>query len=308
MGRSVLIVTFFLVTLLIAAPAAAQVCSPELAAVLAGSGTPDHVSGIEAVRVLRAAVELIEPALPRLVLSDVEGLAPGEPGYDDALFLRERQLLPAGWQPERLTRPVWQELARRLLAWYGLEPMPVRDPASEAVFLEDVALLLARAAAAVRPAGLIAVDPDDRDQIGFWGLIWNWTVFPRLIVFRPREGVSLAGGVEQILPLLGSCALDPRSFVTAPERTATRLFQATNASQMVIVAGVPREESRWPYWVAAGDELSVLAFRHPEVVDLDAYSVVFVGPPVGPAALLRLLPQVRTNLSPRGLLRYLETP
>lgn len=296
------------VLLLSTGAAFAQICSDELAAVLAGSPTPDHISGIEAVQVFRAAVELIEPALPRLSVGSEPNIARGEPGYHDALFLLERQLLPGAWQPEELSRAVWQEMARRFLAWYGVDPELVRDPVDEAVFLEDVSLVLAQAAEAVRPAALIAVDPDDSDRIAFWALIWNWTVFPRLIVQRPPEGVTLANGIEQVLPLLGNCAVTPTSYVFAPQRTATRLFQATNASQMVIVSGIPLDENRWPYWVAEGDELPVFGFEHSEVSDLDAYSAVFVGPAVGPATLLRLLPQVRTNLSPRAFFRHLETP
>jgi hypothetical protein len=154
----------------------------------------------------------------------------------------------------------------------------------------------------------VAFDPDDRDAVAFWALMWNWTVFPRLIVVRPAADVSLADGVEAILPHLGSCALQPTRYLTAPEATATRLFRNVNASEMVIVGGDPTVEQRWPYRVDPGAEVSMFAFEHPEVSDLDRYSAVFVGSRVNPATLLRLLPQVRTNLSPRALLRYLETP
>ena len=298
-----------LALLFLTAPfALAQVCSAELAALLADSTTPDHVSGVEAVRVFRSAIELIEPALPRMVVGGEPNLARGEPGYDDALFLLERRLLPGGWQPGELSRAVWQEMSRRFLAWYGLDPLLMRDPLNESVFLGDVTEVLALASEAVRPAALIAVDPDDRERISFWALIWNWTVFPRLIVLRPLEGVSLANGVEAVLPLLGSCAVHPTSYVFAPEQTATRLFQSSNAAQMVIVGAAPLDENRWPYWVAEGDELTIFGFAHSAVSDLDSYSAVFVGPTVSPVTLLRLLPQVRTNLSPRGFFRYMETP
>lgn len=293
---------------LLGGAALAQRCGGELAAALERSTTPEHVSGVEGVAVVRAAVELLEPALPRMRLGSPSGVARGEPGFDDALFLHERNLLPEGWRPDTLARPVWQEIARRLLAWYGLDPLVVVDPASEAAFLGDVSRVLEVAAAAVRPAAIVAFDPDDRNSVAFWALMWNWTVFPRLIVYRPAADVSLADGVAAVLPHLGSCALQPTSYLTAPEATATRLFRNANASEMVIVGGEPNVEQRWPYRVDAGGELSVFAFEHPEVADLELYSVVFVGSRVNPATLLRLLPQVRTNLSPRALLRYLETP
>lgn len=304
MLRSILLLVLFL------GPSAgfAQMCADELGAVLADSDTPDHVSGVEAVRVFRAAIELIEPALPRMVIGPEPGMPRSEPGYGDARYLLDRSLLPAAWRPEELSRPVWQEMVRRFLAWYGLDPLRVSDPVDEAAFLADVSRVLESASAAVRPAALIAFDPGDRDRIAFWGLIWNWTVFPRLIVQRPQPGVSLAGGVEAVLPLLGTCAIRPTGFVSAPEETATRLFRSTNTAHMVLVGAAPLDENRLPYQVAEGEELAVFGFRHPEVADLDLYSAVFVGPRVHPASLLRLLPQVRSNLSPRALLRHMETP
>jgi hypothetical protein len=103
----------------------AQRCSAELAGVLERSTTPEHVSGVEGVAVMRAAIELLEPALPRMRLGSPPGVGPGDPGYDDALYLYERNLLPEGWRPDALARPVWQEMARRLLAWYRLDPVVV---------------------------------------------------------------------------------------------------------------------------------------------------------------------------------------
>lgn len=288
--------------------AQAQRCTAELASALDGSTAPDHVSGVEGVAVVRAAVELIEPALPRMRLGDPPGVGRGEPGYDDALWLYERNLLPQAWTPDVFARPIWQEVARRLFAWYGLGPTVVAEPADEASFVADVARVLEIASEAVRPTAIVAFDPADRDRVSFWALMWNWTVFPRLIVVRPAEGVRLEAGVPSILPLLGSCALRPTSFISAAEGTATRLFQANTDAQMVIVGSSPATERRWPYRVGAGDELDVFGFGHPEVADLERYSAVFVGPRVSPLTLLRLLPQVRTNLSPRALLRQLETP
>jgi hypothetical protein len=293
---------------LLGGAAYAQTCSAELAAVLGRSTTPEHVSGVEGVAVVRAAVELLEPALPRMRLGSPPGVAPGEPGFGDALYLYERNLLPEAWRADALARPVWQEIARRLLDWYRLDPLVVVDPSSEVAFVDDVSRVLEAASAAVRPAAIVAFDPDDRDTVAFWALMWNWTVFPRLIVFRPHDDVSLVDGVGAVLPHLGSCALQPTMYLTAPEATATRLFRNANASEMIIVGGAPNRERRWPYQVGVGAELAAFAFEHPEVADLELYSAVFVGPRVHPVTLLRLLPQVRTNLSPRALLRYLETP
>ena len=57
-----------------------------------------------------------------------------------------------------------------------------------------------------------------------------------------------------------------------------------------------------------GEEVDVFAFTHPLVAGLDAFSAVFVGDPAPVLTFVRLLPRVRTNLSPVGMGRILQTP
>ena len=105
-----------------------QVCHDELTTVFSGSGSPDHVTGLEIASLFRRALELIEPGLPALTIGvSVDG-EPGSPGYQDALFLAQRGLLPSSWDPEQLTLPVWQEMVRVFMDWYRLDPIVVRAP------------------------------------------------------------------------------------------------------------------------------------------------------------------------------------
>ncbi len=52
----------------------------------------------------------------------------------------------------------------------------------------------------------------------------------------------------------------------------------------------------------------MFAFTHPLVEGLEAYSAVFVGDAAPFFTFARLLPRVRTNLSPIAVRRVLQTP
>lgn len=65
-----------------------QVCHDELTTVFSGSGSPDHVTGLEIASLFRRALELIEPGLPALTIGvSVDG-EPGSPGTKTPSFWR----------------------------------------------------------------------------------------------------------------------------------------------------------------------------------------------------------------------------
>ena len=70
----------------------------------------------------------------------------------------------------------------------------------------------------------------------------------------------------------------------------------------------PEQTAAWPRLIEQGRELEALSFAHSAVADLELFSAVFVGPRPNPVQLLTLLPQVRTNMSPRTFLRHMQTP
>ena len=266
------------------------------------------MTGLEVASLFRQALELIEPGLPALTVGVTVDGEPGSPGYQDALFLAQRGLLPSSWDPEQLTLPVWQEMVRVFMDWYRLDPIVVRAPDSETVVVADMSLVLARVAKAVRPAALIAGDPSDQEQISFLGVIWNWSVYPRLLVVRPNPGLSRAQGFDDILASLSSCALTLNRYIFAPEPTARRLFLGHVEARMVVVGARPGQAAAWPRLIEQGRELEALSFAHSAVADLELFTAVFVGPQTNPVQLLTLLPQVRTNMSPRTFLRHMQTP
>lgn len=314
--RLPLLIGFLL--LLLGSPALAARCHDELADALAGSD-PAVATGLDAVRLLERSLALVEPALPRLQVVREVPLARSEPGFESVRYLAERGLLPDSWRPDALTADTWREMLAAWLDWYGLAPLPVAAPEGDEALLRDMALALERVAQAVRPAALIAYDPAEDHRVAFWAIIWNWSVYPRLLVMRPDADLRLAGGdagrggVQALLPRMGNCAVQVEDFISAPEETAKRLFLSSNASEMVLVAGDPLEggdarTAGWPLWVPQGEELAVFGFEDEAVAGLERYAAVFAGPTVSVASLLALLPRVRTNLGPPGIVRHMAVP
>lgn len=296
------------VLLLLLAPlAAAQVCREELAGALEGGVSDRPATGVDAALVLRRAVQLVEPALPALTRTGEVGLDREHPAYGAVRYLKARGLLPPSWGPEELSADAWREMNARFLAWYRLEgPLP-DAPATVGDLVDDMAATLERVGEAVRPAALLAWDPADDDRLSFWAIIWNWTVYPRLLVYRPDPGVDLRGSPRDVLPHLSNCAVSVSAYVTAPEDTAKSLFLAHNESRMYVVASQP-ESGGWPLEVPQGEELDAFAFALPELEGAQVYAAVFDGPEVGFGTILGLMARVRTNLSPAGFLSHMQTP
>ena len=139
-------------------------------------------------------------------------------------------------------------------------------------------------------------------------LVWNWSSFPRLIVFDPELGGSRDASTERAIASLENCVRDIDHWFSVDEAAARQLLSRELRSRMVVVGTEPDRPDLTPWWVPVGEELDVLAYEHTAVRDLDAFSVVFTGDPLPFTAWLRLLPNVRTNASPVDLRRYLQTP
>lgn len=292
----------------LATAANAQICVPELRSALSDLSAERPGTGIDAAVLLKRAVDLVEPGMPPFKAGATGPLSEDDPNADVVRFLAQRNLLPGGWSPDTLSREAWQAMIDRFLGWYDVERFEVHEPAGIGDLLFDVATALDGVSRAVRPAALIAADPDDPDRIAFLAIIWNWTSYPRLLVYRPREDLSLAEGPRAVLPKLGNCAVSVENYVTAPAATAAKLFLANNNSRMYVVGSVPARPGAWPMEVKAGEELDVFAFRSEALSGLSQYSAVFDGPEVGIGTVLGLLPRLRTNLSPTGFLSFMQTP
>lgn len=298
----------FLLVALLLSTAAAQVCRAELASALPDTALDRPASGVDAALVLKRAVDLVEPALPVLRAGGTVPLSEDAVGYAAVRFLHQRRLLPQGWSEGELTTEAWSAMLGGFLAWYGLNGPPSTAPVTAADVVDDVATVLERVAGTIRPAALLASDPSDGNKLKFWAIIWNWTVYPRLLVVRPDEGVELGNDPRAVLPNLGNCAVRVTNFVTAPQETAKRLFLTHNDSRMYIVASLPDRVGAWPLEIAAGAELDAFDFSLPELGAVNVYAAVFDGPEVGFGTILGLMTRVRTNMSPMAFLSHMQTP
>ncbi|MEX2542568.1 MAG: hypothetical protein WD314_12200 [Trueperaceae bacterium] len=267
----------------------------------------DTPPGVLSAELLAAAVHWVEPALPALVWSAEVPLEPGDAGYDAVRYLAERGLLPSGWRADELSAETWGAMLSRFLGWYGLSARQVRaDPGREQL-VTDLASALGAVGESVRPLALIASSEEDRSQIAFLGVVWNWTVYPRLIIMRPKIDQDLAGGLRPLLDELGNCVVRLEHYVYAPEDTARNLFLTNGDARMYVVGSEP-ELQAWPLLVPDGQEDDYFSFLAPQVSELVAYAAAFDGSRLGVRSLMALMPRLRTNLPPTRIPGMLRTP
>ena len=255
-----------------------------------------------AFTVLADILRELEPSLPRL-----RNLAESEP--DDALrYLKERGFIDRTVDPAEFNHATWQGVLDELFGLYGVPSIVTRGWDHEDELLADAQEIVDRILAVIRPVVLLAWDPDDDDRIAFVGLVLNWSPYPRLVVMRPPDGWTMSDGARELAGRVSLCGAAVRDWVSAPAPVARALFvQHADDAPMYLVGSDP-ERDGWPYRVPAGEEIAVFAFEHPEVADLERFSAVFAAEPLGIMHVVRLLPQVRTNLSPMGFVRAMQTP
>jgi hypothetical protein len=257
-----------------------------------------------------SALEAVEPMWPRerVVRDRNIPLPDGHPARDAVRFLLERQLLPDGAALDPVAPEVWSALLRSLTDGVRQPPLATGGPDDAAAVAADLGALLQVYAAAVRPLALIARATEPPHALSFLGLVWNYSPYPRLMVFRPSDAQRQQSDPLALAQSLGTCAFTVNHYVSAPEPEARALFLSHPDVRMFVVASQPDMRGRWPFEVERGDEARVFAFDHPMVNDLDAFSAVFVGDAAPVMTLLRLLPSLRTNVSPLALPAFLMTP
>ena len=275
---------------------------------LGASTTTDESVARVALSALAETVRRLEPAFPRSVIASRLPVDDDDPLSEDLRYLRERNLTPRDLSLDAFDRATWQDVMDSLAGWYGLPPRPVGPTDSAAAVLQDLERAVARIVASVRPVALLAWEPADENRLAFVGVIWNWSPYPRLIVSRPPAGWTMDEGARSLARRIHVCGMPVTDYIAASAPVARELFITNNATTMYLVGSEPDSVGAWPYQVPQGDEVDVFAFAHPEVRDLEAFSAVFVGDPLAFVSLARLLPSVRTNLSPIGMVRVMQTP
>ena len=310
MANKVVIVLYLVVVVGLVSSAWASRCLVELQGDWTTEALSETASSRDAARLVERAVHLLEPALPVLARAGEIPLAAGDPDAETLRFLSERRLLPPGWTDGPLTLELWREMLGRLADWYG-QPhgSTERGPLTLTDALVDLSRLIERVAPTLRPVALVASDPADRDRVAFWATVRNDTVYPRMIVSRPPDAgeVTLRRGVEPILGDLSTCAMPVRKFVFAPADTALMLFLSHSEARMAVVQ-TDSPDFAGVYYVPQGEERDHFAFQAPELEEAERYAAVFVGPSVGVTTVLRIIPQLRTNMGPREIIEFVTAP
>jgi hypothetical protein len=261
-----------------------------------------------AVGAVADVVRTLEPSLPRRRHLSASRSDTSDAVERDVRYLVERGLVPTSFDPAGFDQAAWQALVEALLAGYALPPLRVGERLTAATLEAELDAVVSRILAVIRPVVLLAWDPDDDQRIAFVGLVLNWSPYPRLVVMRPPDGWTMRDGARELAGRVTLCGASVRDWVSAPAPVARALFyQHADDAPMYLVGSDPDRDG-WPYRVPAGEEVDVFAFEHPEVADLERFSAVFASEPLGVVQVARLLPQVRTNLSPMGFLRAMQTP
>lgn len=283
--------------------ASSNLCSLESVAL-----RDDAPVGPVAVQAVADTLRTLEPSLPRTRRIGGSDEDAGDTLERDVRYLAERGLLPSSFDPSGFDEASWQVLVEAILAGYGLPPLTVEEQITPETLEAELDLVVSRILAVIRPVVLLAWDPEDGDRIAFVGLVLNWSPYPRLVVMRPPDGWTMREGARELAGRVSLCGVAVRDWVSAPAPVARGLFiQHADDAPMYVVGSDP-DRGGWPYRVPAGEEIDVFAFEHPEVADLERFSAVFAAEPLGIIHVARLLPQVRTNLSPMGFLRAMQTP
>lgn len=294
-------IRFFLaIVLLLGTFSLAQTCATELRGELSDEALQETATGGDAVVFMQRAMQLLEPALPKLAY------LPNDFAYLDnepAVYVGTRGLLPAIWEPDTLTLEVWERLVGGLATWYDLEPT-ISEDLTRANLIATLDDLISRAAATLRPVALVASSQEDESKVAFWAVIRNDSIYPRIVVYRPSEDkVGLENGVTEVLPLLSTCAVSLENYIFASEETARRLFLANNTATMYVAATQP-ETLADPDIVPTGEETDYFTFRTSALEGYSAFAALFEGSNVGPMTIVRLLPQVRTNMNPAQVVKF----
>lgn len=282
----------------------AQGCSEALRAGLSANELAQPADGRRAAALLKRAVALLEPSLPPLQRVTDLPVAADDPDRETFSYLADRKLLSPAWSAGTFSFDAWAAALSTLAGWYEL-PVPTlsdRAPSGDDL-LRSLEPILESAGAYLDPVAIFAFDPADPSRVAFWAALRNG-VYPRLIVVHPpAEPVNVQEDVAGAMARLSDCVVTLRNYVYAPADTAEQLFIATNESRMVVLATEPPSPQEL-LEAPTGDETAYLTFTAPEVADKTRYTALFLGPSIGFGTMLRLIPQLRTNMSPQAILKF----
>ncbi len=294
---------FLILLFLFASFGTTQKCIDELKAGLSDEMLLETSTTRAAAKLLKKTVELLEPAMPPLADAHVTALSLDDPDYPTIKFLADRQILPDTWQDGELNAPLWRAMLLNIVQWYEILPIRISSEAlTNQQLIDHLSTLINRASVTIHPLVLAGVDQND---ISFVGIIKNDPPYPRLIVIKPPEGIDISSNFQNIFSYIGNCASNFVNYVHGPSIAARQLFLTHNSSSMYVFKTDPTKFESW-IEVPQGEEVPYLEFTNPNVADLGNYTALFSGSGPGIFTLMQIVPQFRTNMSPREIINFIQ--
>lgn len=281
----------------------AQACFSELSQGFSDEQLAGQISKLDAAFLVKRAVDLLEPNLPPLSPIPADfNLSPDSENYELIRFLVERNLLNG--QDDLEKENFINKIINSLRSWYGLESIELAEEIPTIEFISVLSNTLN--GLELNPVALVA-SGENKNQIGFWSIIRNDSVYPRMIVFSPPNSseLNLNNGVKAVISSLSNCAYTVKQYIFSNADTAKQLFLSNYKSRMIIVDSTPNILDGFMQ-VPQGQEIDYFAFLSPSLEAVTSYSAVFTEQKVNPLKIMRLLPKVRTNMNPKQVLDFLK--
>lgn len=276
-------------------PAFASTCT--WSDVTAPERASDVPTGYDFAAYFQRGLELIEPSLPRLVRADTSRFAeaPTDQLRQAATYVAERKLLPSNWSQSVLSPEAWRRAVEELYSWYHVSATPPPWPRTVAELEAATETVFTTVGKALRPVLLIATDPADPGRILFWSYLWNWTQYPRVIVFPPNPAVRTSKNNQEAMRAASNCLINVEHYIVAEESVARSLFLDHFDSEVKIVQTEPPSELAG-ITVPAGSEIDVFLFQYPGMEGLTSVALTFSGPSASVFDILGGISKVKTNI------------
>lgn len=254
-------------------------------------------TGYDFAKYFQRGLTLVEPSLPRMQRANTSMFEhpPSEEALAAATYLSERKLLPSNWSEVVLSPEAWNRAVKELYSWYHIGESPPPWPRTLEQLQEAAEVVFRTVSEALRPVLLIATAPHDDEEILFRALLWNWTVYPRVIVLPPDPAVRASRSNAEAMAAAGNCFINVEHYVKAEESVARTLFLNHFDSQMNIVQTSPPSELTGSV-VPSGEELDTLLFTRAGMEHLDSAALTFTGGSAGVFDFLANVSKVKTNI------------
>lgn len=285
------------VALSLAGFAWAQVCENELRGAISMDAPPQRI----ATALARTAATAIEPALP------YRGQTSARWDDPNAEWLARHGFLPRGWNEHAPPTPrLWAELLGNLQVPYRVAPSNLSGYIDAETLLAETQAVLQRVSSSVRPLALVATRPGQREEIVSVSVIWNWTPWPRLLIFEPSTlAFAPDEDISEVLVKVGTCAWRPRAYLRTDVNNAASFYVGNSDARVRLLA---TDIGHSGELVPDDQEETMFAFEGDLLSGASIAAVGFEGPGPSTWQVMKFLSSAQTNVGAFDLPYYLALP